>query len=137
MARARRARGWEARTVSKPALSVKSFFEKILPAKLLASSSAYRALSGKICFVIYGVGTWTVTFGRSDPSMAVERQSVSFDGDLVAGFRPDVFENFLSGVEVVPEKGCYFEGDIRLLEKLGRLIQPAAQGVVSFRARAV
>ena len=122
--------------MSAPAITATSFFERILPSKLRESGAAYRAVSGTICFVIFGEGTWTVTFGCRDVAKAVRREALCLDGDLVAGFRPDVFARFLSGQSIEAEKGCYFDGDLRLLEKLGRLLNPAAQGVLGIRSSA-
>ncbi len=108
------------------------FFERVVPAMIAKNRMAYQRHRGTICFWVYEVGSWTIRFGEKDVGRAVTAET-NFGADLVAGFKKDTFARFLAGEEIEPDKGCYFEGDVSLLGRLGRLLE-MPQGMVALRA---
>jgi hypothetical protein len=108
------------------------FFEKLLPEAIKKNRYAFEAQSGSICVWVYNVGTWTIRLGEKDLSMAVTKESC-FSADLVAAFNEKTFARFLAGEPIEPENGCFFEGDAKLLSRLGRVLQ-MPRGTVALRA---
>lgn len=129
-----RRKSTKARRTVAPAdqFTANEFFERVLPAMFAKNRLAYQQHSGTLCFWVYEVGTWTIRLGEKDLDKAVTAET-NFGADFVAGFKKDTFARFLAGQEVEPDKGCYFEGDVTLLGRLGRLLD-SPQGMVALRA---
>ncbi len=106
------------------------FFERVVPEMLAKNRLAYQRHRGTICFWVFEVGSWTIHFGQDDVAEAVKAEN-DFGADLVAGFKKEAFARFLAGQDV--ESGYYFEGDVTLLERLGRLLD-RPQGMLALRA---
>jgi hypothetical protein len=109
------------------------FFGAMLPAIIATRRDLFDAAPGRLCVVVHGVGAWTITFGDHTSKTAVEPQ-LDFDADLVATFTPKGFETLLAGEALDVEHGePVWMGDLKLLDRFGRLLVPPSRGGIAAR----
>src|SRR5262245_12717489 len=103
-------------------MSVRAFFEQTLPSVLhsMPADGAPRSL----CFVIEGLGAWTIQIGGGAPSV---RSGDDPSADLLMIATPASFAALLAGE--VP-RSILIEGDRSLLDRLIHLLSPPKANVV-------
>lgn len=110
-----------------PPDTARQFFEKTLPAQAASEVHRLFASTGSIAFKV-GPSAWTFRFGSVEP---IEPR-FDRDADLHLWFTPPAFAAFVDGTlnvakvagERAGEGAIKARGDLRLLERFGRFLQP-------------
>ena len=118
--------------VSAP-IGTQRFFSDALPAVIEMRAALFDRAQGRVCIIVHGVGAWTITFGdHKSPTALVP--ALELEADLVCTWSADQFDLLLSGNASDPEQLKPIAlGDVRLLQKVGNLLQPPAKGGVGAR----
>jgi hypothetical protein len=115
--------------VNPAALRTRAFFDEDLPRLMAARAELFNQQHGVLSVIVEGVGAWTLRFGDHAAEGALTPGAV-LDGDLLLGFDAECFVRLLEGDAGVRPVVL---GDARLLERLGRLLLPAARGGLGAR----
>jgi hypothetical protein len=108
------------------------FFEGELPAIIAARGELFDRSQGSIACHIEGAGAWQIHFGDRRAPNAVEA-GATLDAQLVAVWAAEAFARMLEQEGSLADFRPIVLGDIRLLSRLGALLQPAAKGGVGAR----
>ena len=106
------------------------FFEEQLPAVVRERGDLFDHIQGSLAVFVDGTGAWTVSFGAYAAKDAV-RSGADLDADCVAVFSTPMFAALLDGV--VEDSRPVVIGDVKLLERLGSLLQEPQRGPVQAR----
>jgi hypothetical protein len=119
-------------TVSDHRARVEAFFATHLPRAATHHKDLFAKTAGKVSIMVEGAGAWTLTFG-TDPASCVSEMADP-DADLLCVWMLPAFAQLLDG-KAAPPVACV--GDEKLLERLGALLVPPAQGGMNARLAAM
>ena len=113
-------------------MSAQRFFDEMLPAIIETRSEAFtQGGEGRISVVVHPIGAWTLNFGATADRSAVVPE-LDFDADLVVTWTESQFIRLLAGERCEDLTPLYL-GDLKLLGRLGALLQPPARGGLGAR----
>jgi ubiquinone biosynthesis protein UbiJ len=108
-------------------MDIEHFFKVSLPQLAVHKLQEFLAVDGRLAFSVKGAGKWTVQLGNAQVPVV---DGASRDAELKVFCTAAVMQAFLDGTlrpaQAVREGSLWVQGDPRLLEKLGYLMQ--AQG---------
>jgi hypothetical protein len=97
------------------------FFLKDLPAAIVRELARFKGLHGSIAFSCGG-RKFTVLLGDLEQPVI---QGFLRSADVKLWFFDDAFERFLAGHSVLGKKSLKVQGDLDVLDRFGRFLQPA------------
>lgn len=111
---------------------IREFFEEKLPSVIRGRPDLFLSSQGNISIQVQNVGAWTLRFGDAHADDAITSE-FDIEADLLLVFSAPSMAAILAGsAQNEHEKPIVF-GDLKLLERLGSLMLPAAKGGVGAR----
>jgi hypothetical protein len=116
-------------------MDTQTFFDDALPALIARRPTFFDAANGTISVTVQGAGAWTLTFGDHRATDAV-KPGLDLDADLLVAWSEAQFQTLLDGEGSADNLEPVAIGDVKLLGRLGGLLQPPAKGGLGARLAA-
>lgn len=111
---------------------IREFFEEKLPGVIRGRPELFVASQGNISIQVQDVGAWTIRFGDANAEDAI-RDEFDLEADLLLVCSAPSMAAILAGNAQNEHAKPIIFGDLKLLERLGSLMLPAAKGGVGAR----